>query len=187
MHLVCRFGIALVGCCVLLLGGCSHDGPASEEKKEQPHLAQKRWSASLHLSYSGSGSARQYEIEQGENLLFTLGITEDDLPIVEASFGGAIQTPHEFYLDVYLNRTAILKGVLSRGTLREEQWNQTSFIVLGETWKMVSGEKPQQKEWLWDGIYRTDGETIYFDATNKKGSHCTWILVTPAPRKSREW
>lgn len=177
MHATCRWGIGFVGLlCVLFLGGCNHD-------------AQKWWSASVSISYNLlDGKEREHEIVQGDNSLETIGITDDECPIVTAEFGKLLP---RWYLEVYLNPKAVLKGSLFRSQMTNDVWTQTSFTdwkgwTWERTWKVVYGEAPQKEEWWWEGTYRTDGETIYFDATNKNGSPCTWMLTTPAPKKSRE-
>lgn len=198
MHVVCR-SIFSLGICTLFIGGCAQSRSSSgvdagqsqaEKSEEDERPRQKRWSASLHVSYNLlDGKEREHEIVQGENSLDVIGITEDEWPIVEARFGKILS---RFSLEVYLNPKATLKGVLFRSKLSNDVWTQTLFTNWKgwerweKSWKLVSGEAPDKEEWWWKGTYRTDGETLYFDSTNENGSHCTWMLMTKAPRKSRK-
>lgn len=194
MCYVRRLTIIFLGICTLLFGGDppSRSSSATDTEKsrqdERPY-AKKQWSASLGVSYNLlNGKEREHEIVQGNNYLDVLGITEDECPIVAAHFGTFNLT---FTLEVYLNPKATLKGYLFRNLVEDTVGTPKVFTNLKgwkseQTWKVVSGEAPSKEERLWNGVYRTDGEHIYFDATNKNGSLCTWMLVTKAPRKSRK-
>lgn len=154
-------------CAVIV--GCSKTGKVVLER-----------SVAVHLMSNG-----HIVIEQGHEVLQILGITDDDEPIVFAEYG---RMPW-FSLTVYLNRKSSLHGHLIREASVGGEgivWDQESFENWTEKWKLVYGQKPAQEEFHWNGTYRTDGETIFFVGTNRDGSSCTWMLVTPAPRKSQD-
>lgn len=173
MQKIC--GVVLA-CAVIV--GCSKTGtetaPAPGKPTPESKVVLMR-SVAVHIM-----SNDHIVIEQGHEVLRLLGITSNDEPIVLAEYG---RMPW-FSLTVYLNRKSSLHGHLIRETRKDIVWDQESFENWTEKWKLVSGQKPAQKEFHWSGNYRTDGETIYFDGTNSDGSSCTWMLVTLAPRKS---
>lgn len=134
----------------------------------------------ISVSVPLHGKEETYTIDQGNNIISVLGITEAKRPIIAAEYS----TLHIFLLEIYINRKTTIRGSLLRGTFRNEPWDQEKFHGYFERdWKLVSGNKPKQEEHDWSGIYRTDGETIYFDALEKGVVTSTWMMTTKAPQK----
>lgn len=139
-----------------------------------------QWRCQISVSVPLHGKEETYTIEQERNILSVLGITEAKRPIIVAEYGDL----HLFLLEVYINRKTTIRGSLLRDTFRDEPWDQEKFHGhFEQDWKLVGGNKPKQEEFYWSGIYRTDGETIYFDALEKGVVMSTWMMTTKAPRK----
>lgn len=136
----------------------------------------KQWRCSIGVSVPLQGKEETYTIDQEErSVILVLGITEATMPIVLAEYGSL----HQFLLEIYINRSTTI-----RGTLLRESWDKEEFHgFFGRHWKLVSGKRPNQEEFHWSGIYRTDGETIYFDVMEKDVVTSTWMMTTKAPRK----